>query len=359
MDGHTHTQTHAHTTLPLLRLLMEPKKNLKLFKDCPYKNQSQFKHVPLPYPRSNRVHPVILCPTFENDHFVENEISKLSSDLPKVSDKNCDGIQEEGFGNLTECMTLDQCEDILESPNAPTNIHVCGWDGSVAKMMICCTKRKITSAASTLNAPRFPKYKGQPRIENMDKSPFCQLWKAYGACKLDKHFSIRINDSSYPYPGEDTYYADYYNIFDDEYDYGSEVIYPGVYDIESWDMFSFMQKACMTTCGWTWPGTAIERNKGCVDEHVKCTEWAKKGGCYTNPKFMTHTCRESCGVCGFLSPNNKEEQVVSEKSYTNIKNDDFECGRSRGETHKTVTPISPIGSKYSESYCGATVISDR
>ena len=183
---------------------------------------------------------------------MENEISKLSSDLPKVSDKNCDGIQEEGFGNLTECMTLDQCEDILESPNAPTNIHVCGWDGSVAKMMICCTKRKITSAASALNAPRFPKYEGQPRIRNMDKSPFCQRWKANGACKLDTHFSIRINDSSYP--GED--------IFDDEYDYGSEFTLPGgVYNINSWDMFSFMQKACMTTCGWTWPDTAVERNK--------------------------------------------------------------------------------------------------
>ena len=195
---------------------------------------------------------------------MENEdalINKLPSDLPKISDKNCDGINVEGFGNLTECMTLDQCEDILESPDAPDNIHVCGWDGSVAKMMICCTKRKIISSRSTfISAPRFPKYQGQPRIRNMDKSPFCQRWKANGACKLDTHFSIRINDSSYP--GEDPYYADYYNIFDDEYDYGSsEFIFPGVYNIESWDMFSFMQKACMTTCGWTWPGTAVERNK--------------------------------------------------------------------------------------------------
>ena len=59
---------------------------------------------------------------------------------------------------------------------------------------------------------------------------------------------------------------------------------------------------------------------------MKCLVWAKKGGCSTNPKFMTHTCRESCGVCGFLSPTNKEDQVVGEKSYTDIKKADFECG---------------------------------
>ena len=64
-----------------------------------------------------------------------------------------------------------------------------------------------------------------------------------------------------------------------------------------------------------------------MDEHPRCEDWARLGQCVHNPKFMTHTCRESCGVCDFLSPTNKEEQVVSEKSYTNIKNADFECGR--------------------------------
>ena len=42
--------------------------------------------------------------------------------------------------------------------------------------------------------------------------------------------------------------------------------------------------------------------------------------------FMPHTCRESCGVCGLLSTTNKEEQVVKEKSYTDINKDNFECG---------------------------------
>ena len=188
---------------------------------------------------------------------MENEnalINKLSH-FPKISDRNCDGIHLEGFGNMTECMTLDQCEDILESPDAPDNIHVCGWDGSVAKMMICCKKRKVMSSASTLmNSPRFPKNQGQPRIKNMDKSPFCQLWKAYGACKLDKHFSIRIQyDNSYPSENEYDYEYDY------DYGYDTSHTFAGVYNIKSWDMFSFMQKACMTTCGWTYHETEVEK----------------------------------------------------------------------------------------------------
>ena len=113
----------------------------------------------------------------------------------------------------------------------------------------------------------------------------------------------------------------------------------------------------------TFPVSQVNVAAGCHDEHPRCPEWARLGMCVIHGTFMTHTCRESCGVCGFLSPNNKEEQVVSEKSYTNIKNADFECGRYRGENHRTVTPISTIGfkSKYLDSYfyCGATVISDK
>ena len=67
--------------------------------------------------------------------------------------------------------------------------------------------------------------------------------------------------------------------------------------------------------------------QGCVDEHPRCEDWARLGQCVKSPKFMTHTCRESCGVCGFLSPANKEEQVVSEKSYTDINKEGFECGQ--------------------------------
>ena len=65
--------------------------------------------------------------------------------------------------------------------------------------------------------------------------------------------------------------------------------------------------------------------------------------CLQNGNFMAHTCRESCGVCGFLSATNsasgvlvttfvtilyaQEEQTVGSKSYTDYKKDNFDCGR--------------------------------
>ena len=66
--------------------------------------------------------------------------------------------------------------------------------------------------------------------------------------------------------------------------------------------------------------------------------------CLQNGLFMAHTCRESCGVCGFLSATNsasclvvitafvitfyvQEEQIVGSKSYTDYKKDNFDCGR--------------------------------
>ena len=53
------------------------------------------------------------------------------------------------------------------------------------------------------------------------------------------------------------------------------------------------------------------KSQGCVDEHPRCPEWARAGHCvtYPNTKLMAVTCRESCGVCGFLSPFSREEQV--------------------------------------------------
>ena len=37
--------------------------------------------------------------------------------------------------------------------------------------------------------------------------------------------------------------------------------------------------------------------------------------------------RESCGVCGFLSPENTEEQTMGTNSYSNIEDSSFDCGR--------------------------------
>ena len=79
-----------------------------------------------------------------------------------------------------------------------------------------------------------------------------------------------------------------------------------------------MLKACTGACGWA---------EGCFDEHPRCQDWAQVGMCLQNGLFMAHTCRESCGVCGFLSATNLEEQTVGSKSYTDYKKDNFDCGR--------------------------------
>ena len=46
-----------------------------------------------------------------------------------------------------------------------------------------------------------------------------------------------------------------------------------------------------------------------------------------------HTCRESCGVCGFLAPANWEEQTVGASSYTDFTRRNFDCGRFEGLQH--------------------------
>ena len=63
-----------------------------------------------------------------------------------------------------------------------------------------------------------------------------------------------------------------------------------------------------------------------MDEHPRCEEWARQGLCNLNPYFLAHTCRESCGVCGFLSPFNTEDQEVNGASYSEHEDDNFKCG---------------------------------
>jgi len=98
---------------------------------------------------------------------------------------------------------------------------------------------------------------------------------------------------------------------------------------------------------------------------------------------MTHTCRESCGVCGFLSPQNTEEQEVGGKSYTDFSMETFDCGRLnacnmiKGTFCTTKSPPSPTRTKKdlsdwdfwpeyplktsdeSGNLCTVTIISDR
>ena len=98
----------------------------------------------------------------------------------------------------------------------------------------------------------------------------------------------------------------------------------------------------------TFPVSQVNVAAGCHDEHPRCPEWARLGMCVIHGTFMTHTCRESCGVCGFLSPSSKvtnthqicirwgflltyfsvqEEQISSGKSYSDFSQSNFDCGR--------------------------------
>jgi len=122
-------------------------------------------------------------------------------------------------------------------------------------------------------------------------------------------------------------------------------------------MFGFMQSACPESCGWC-------GSKGCVDEYQGCQQWVRDGMCALNPFLMAHTCRESCGVCGFLSPTSKEEQEKDGRSYTDFEKDNFECGR-----YKSLAEINPANFTANENnssdgntkdfFCSATLITDR
>ena len=70
------------------------------------------------------------------------------------------------------------------------------------------------------------------------------------------------------------------------------------------EIFSYdVWQVCARACGWV--------ESGCHDEHPRCEDWARRGMCFSSRLFMAHTCRESCGVCGFLAPENK---VTTESS---------------------------------------------
>ena len=193
------------------------------------------------------------------------------------------------FGNLTECVPLNRCGKILDNHNAPNNqTQPCGFDTESEMMMICCPPELITEPQLELRQkPRFPRPDGKPRPVE-DKTELCGRWKDNDGCALDHHFQISEADK-------------------------------GNGKIENRNFFDFMQITCMDSCGWA-------EKSGCVDEHPRCGDWSRSGFCNTNPFFLAHTCRESCGVCGFLSSYNNEEQVVGGNSYSDYKSENFKCG---------------------------------
>ena len=89
---------------------------------------------------------------------------------------------------------------------------------------------------------------------------------------------------------------------------------------------------------------------------------------------MAHTCRESCGVCGFLSIASKvileilhnaayilflqDEQVVDAVSYSNYRNPNFDCGRFVADK-EVINKGGEVPEIEGKLKCGATYINDR
>jgi secreted trypsin-like serine protease len=81
---------------------------------------------------------------------------------------------------------------------------------------------------------------------------------------------------------------------------------------------------------------------------------------------MTHMCRESCGVCGFLSTLNEETQNFEGKSYSRIDDANFDCGRYKSFDYlesiglnvtredknegTTKTPVQPEADDFSNEF---------
>jgi len=375
--------------------------NVAFIEDCP--SLQRYKTIPLPgdFFRKLGTHPVVCCPEylpesaicFESDAWCPNykppqpvdydytdaqseQLQAIEEDydyipvvtdpiitiqeLPKMSDNECKDNGQyttiNGTLELSQCVPLNQCGKILDNEYAPrTQVKPCGFDEDNSVMMICCPEDFVTATpVKTEQKPRFPQRGKARRVDDIAGRKECRKWKENEGCALDKDLVISELDED-----------------------NGRVI--------SKVLFDFMQGACLSTCGWT-------GRKGCIDEHPNCPLWARRGMCIVAPLFMTHTCRESCGVCGFLSPGNKEEQVVGGLSYTDFTRENFDCGRYKPlceinnetcekkqevttEVTLTVTPETDLfdlrqadadvffsiepGKNPEDYFCGATVVSDR
>ena len=267
-----------------------------------------------------------------------------NSSVPQFGEGDCRPYDER-FQVTSQCVPFTQCPGNLDSSSAPDNNFPCSFDTDKNQLKVCCPPENVTQPQDLVQPPRFPTRSGEARRVK-DKSDLCARWKRHGACRLDQDFLL---------------------VEDDPF---SKVF--------SRNMFSLMQMSCPATCGWV--------ESGCRDEHEKCQEWARRGQCIRSPLFMAHTCRESCGVCGFLSPENKESQRVDGKSYTDFTMEDFDCGRFKDLTEiddedaeddisylfdlrREEEPLDPATDddlevfSYSfddkNIFCGSTVVNDR
>merc|ERR1712038_353818 len=297
----------------------------KFLEDC--EGLERFKTVPKPlFGHSNLfgVHPVVCCPkplpsssirfpsdpwceTYEeknydyenydydyNDHEDCQQDSEGGKRMRREGETGLNygasprqAMMEEGDCRDSECVPLTQCKS-LDSPNAPQHSYPCGFDTSLNLLKVCCPPENVTQPQIEAQPARFPKAGRPRRVE--DKTELCSKWRRNEGCRLDKRFLISDEERSSSF-GE----------------------------VSSRDMFDFMQRSCARTCGWV--------ESGCHDEHPRCEDWARRGMCVTSGMFMAHTCRESCGVCGLLAPENKDIQTRAGRSYTDFTLNNFDCGR--------------------------------
>jgi len=289
--------------------------NPKFIEDC--QTLSFFGTVPVPAPGHQQygVHPVVCCPRKVDDEALCFPLRSINPTnvIPgcptneELSESQKELVQEEReersrnqfvlrdgaqfCGPRETCTTVARCGLLNEV--YPSDVGPCGFSEKESESLVCCPRDNILDEAQQKPNPRFLK-EGKP-YPCEDKTEYCKKWKSNGACLL--------NETFFPSAAE-----------------------PG-FIVTSPDMFSFMLETCMETCGHC-------GSKGCVDDHVKCPEWARSGQCYEGhaPFITALTCRESCGLCGFLSPFNTDIQVVEGKSYTKYNDRTFDCGRSEDLT---------------------------
>jgi len=320
--------------------------NVTFLEDCP--SLDRYETIPLPAGDYSKfgTHPVVCCPKvlpessicFDSDPWcptykkpepvdysqysdqlseypddddydgipIQTQQPIFVQDIPKMADKECrvngQFLTLDGIGEISQCVAINQCGKVLDSDVAPqTQTLPCGFDEAEKLLMVCCPEDAVTKPESIKQKPRFLSRNGRARKVE-DKADQCRKWRDNEGCSLDKDVSISNID-----------------------------IWNG--KVLSKTLFGFMQAACLKTCGWA-------SRQECVDEHPRCSHWARTGMCILNSFFMTHTCRESCGVCGFLSPSNKEEQVVGGKSYTDFTRENFDCGRYKPLCEINNTPCN-------------------
>jgi len=173
----------------------------------------------------------------------------------------------------TECTIGSQCgAKDFNSTTGPPNF--CGIDETTGEDMFCCSDKNGQSI-SDLQPPQFPTASNEPR-PCVDHSTHCKRWA--------KNYPESCS------PGHESYI--------------------------------FMREVCQSSCKRC-------GDNGCVDHYEKCQIWSRDGHCATNPLFMFFNCRESCGSCGFKSPQNEEKQIVDRKQYTDVLSSDFTCGESK------------------------------